>query len=172
MSKKAKTPKPPKASKAARPTVSKPLRKYSDSRERILNNLQKMQGSCKLIRTRFVAWSRALPEDNKTMSRLGSHLLTLNNLDRELSEMYEDLHSILDGFVPPKAVFKTIFEVGDAVSLVPEHRDRYEKVYEADFDKLEIADIDEQENHTDYTVTDGSVKFLVPAKSHLVRVKD
>lgn len=175
MSKKSKAPKISKAPKApnkAPVSTAKPRRKYSDSRERILNNLQKMQGSCKLIRNRFTAWTRAMDPNNKTTAKLGDHLSALNQVDTTLVGMYEELHSLLEGFEPPKAVFKTTFETGDAVALAPKYKDRYERVYEADFDALEIAGIDQHDGHTDYILTDGSVKFLVPAKSHLVHVKD
>ena len=154
------------------PVVAKEAskRKYSDSRERVLNNLQKMQSSCKLIRNRFVAWGKAAPDD-KAVSKIMAHLETLNETDVTLSEMYDSLHSLLEDFTPPKAVFKTTFEVGDHVTLEPKYKARYEKVYDANFSSLEIESINDEDGHTGYTLTDGNIRFLVPAKAHLVHDK-
>lgn len=109
-----------------------------------------------------------MPND-QIVSKMSRHLGVLNEMDATLREMHEELHDLLDGFNPLKMSFKPVFEIGDAVSLSPDHKERYERVYTANFDELEIESITEHEHHIDYTVTDGEIRFLVPAKSHLIR---
>ena len=146
-------------------------RKYSTAKERVLNNLETMQRSAGLVRSRFSAWAKSGSEGDKSVAKIVTHLATLDGIDQEIAELHDELHKLFESFDPPKVVKKLIFEEGDTVKIAAKFRKRYAVAYaNADLDALTIEKITVEK---DFIVTDAQgLKFMVPAKAHLAPSKE
>jgi hypothetical protein len=140
-------------------------RHYASATERILNNLDAMLRSSRLVGERMELWIKYAPED-KTAPKIQAFREEIATIDASVEEVRERMMKLFESYTPPKPVKKTQIEVGDTVKIAKKYRDKYESAYKsANLDLLMVENIDERF----VTVFDeeNDVRFMVAGKAHL-----